>query len=178
MAARTMMVMDEASRKALQTSLAESLAESMAAKTMAEALLTGLTPRAPNRLVEAFVDSMVARAALERTKTSLAGLMDEASRISPPERAREESRIDTYIGDTDLASTLSAIPSAHRAGSQDRETVINRAIAVIGDEQEAFRWLGTPVRALDYATPISRLNDPEGQTAVLNVLTQLEHGIL
>lgn len=57
-------------------------------------------------------------------------------------------------------------------------TVITRAIEVIGDEQEALRWLGTPVRALDYATPISRLNDLEGQAAVLNVLTQLEHGVL
>jgi hypothetical protein len=63
-------------------------------------------------------------------------------------------------------------------GSRDREAVITRAIEVIGDEQEARRWLGTPVRALDYATPISRLNGHEGQTAVLNVLTQLEHGVL
>jgi putative toxin-antitoxin system antitoxin component (TIGR02293 family) len=60
----------------------------------------------------------------------------------------------------------------------DRETVINRAIEVIGDEKEAMRWLGTPVPALAYATPISLLNSPEGQTAVLNVLTQLEHGVL
>jgi putative toxin-antitoxin system antitoxin component (TIGR02293 family) len=64
------------------------------------------------------------------------------------------------------------------AEETDRETVINRAIEVIGDEKEAMRWLGTPAPALEYATPISRLNDPEGQTAVLNVLTQLEHGVL
>ena len=59
-----------------------------------------------------------------------------------------------------------------------REIVINRAIEVIGDEKEAMRWLGTPVPALDYATPISLLNNSEGKTAVLNVLTQLEHGVL
>jgi uncharacterized protein (DUF2384 family) len=39
-------------------------------------------------------------------------------------------------------------------------------------------WLRTPVRALNYATPISRLDDPEGQTTVLVLLTQLELGIL
>jgi uncharacterized protein (DUF2384 family) len=63
------------------------------------------------------------------------------------------------------------------AEDTDRETVINRAIEVIGDKKEGMRWLGTPVRALGYATPISRLNDLEGQTAVMNVLTQLEHGV-
>jgi putative toxin-antitoxin system antitoxin component (TIGR02293 family) len=56
--------------------------------------------------------------------------------------------------------------------------VISRAIQVIGDEQTAMRWLGTPVSAFDYATPISLLTDSEGQAAVLRVLTQVEHGVL
>ena len=64
------------------------------------------------------------------------------------------------------------------AEETDRETVINRAIEVIGDERSAMRWLGTPVAALGYATPISLLVNLEGQAAVLNVLTQLEHGVL
>ena len=64
------------------------------------------------------------------------------------------------------------------AEATDRETVICRAIEVIGNGQEAMRWLGTPVLALGYATPISLLDNLEGQTAVLNVLTQLEHGVL
>jgi hypothetical protein len=72
----------------------------------------------------------------------------------------------------------SVVRAEQRPGSHDREMVITRATEVIGDEQAALRWLGTPVRALDYATPISRLNDAEGQAAVLNVLTQLEHGVL
>lgn len=75
----------------------------------------------------------------------------------------------------DKAAAVAAVVSS---GSHDREAVIDRATEVIGDEQAALRWLGTPVRALDYATPISRLNDAEGQAAVLNVLTQLEHGVL
>jgi putative toxin-antitoxin system antitoxin component (TIGR02293 family) len=64
------------------------------------------------------------------------------------------------------------------AEATDRETVICRAIEVIGDEKEALRWLGMPVPALGYSTPISLLVNPDGQTAVLNVLTQLEHGVL
>jgi putative toxin-antitoxin system antitoxin component (TIGR02293 family) len=64
------------------------------------------------------------------------------------------------------------------AEEQHRETVIDRAIEVIGDESEAMRWLGTPVPALGYATPISLLSSVAGETAVLNVLTQLEHGVL
>jgi putative toxin-antitoxin system antitoxin component (TIGR02293 family) len=64
------------------------------------------------------------------------------------------------------------------AEATDRETVICRAVEVIGDGKEAMRWLGTPVPALGYATPISLLDSLAGQTAVLNVLTQLEHGVL
>ncbi len=56
--------------------------------------------------------------------------------------------------------------------------VVERAIEVIGDRDEALRWLGTPVRALDYATPISLLGQPDGEARVMNVLTQLEHGVL
>lgn len=60
----------------------------------------------------------------------------------------------------------------------DIEPVVERSIEVIGDREEAMRWLGTPVRALDYATPISRLHDPKSKEQVLAVLTQLEHGVL
>jgi hypothetical protein len=56
--------------------------------------------------------------------------------------------------------------------------VVQRAIDVIGDPEEALRWLGTPVRALGYATPISRLHDPGGCEQVLLILSQLEHGVL
>ena len=60
----------------------------------------------------------------------------------------------------------------------DIEPIVQRAIDVIGGREEAMRWLGTPVRALDYATPISRLHDPGSRDQVLAVLTQLEHGVL
>jgi putative toxin-antitoxin system antitoxin component (TIGR02293 family) len=55
--------------------------------------------------------------------------------------------------------------------------IIRRAVEVIGNREYALRWLGTPVRALHYATPISILGSKEGQEAVLTVLGRLEHGI-
>jgi putative toxin-antitoxin system antitoxin component (TIGR02293 family) len=60
----------------------------------------------------------------------------------------------------------------------DMESIVKRLMDVIGNREEAMRWLGTPIRALDYATPISRLHDPAGKEQVLAVLTQLEHGVL
>jgi putative toxin-antitoxin system antitoxin component (TIGR02293 family) len=56
--------------------------------------------------------------------------------------------------------------------------VIKRAAEVIGDRDEALRWVGTPVRALGYATPISLLGTHEGSEQVLAVLDRLEHGVL
>ncbi len=60
----------------------------------------------------------------------------------------------------------------------DIQPIVDRLIEVIGNREEALRWLGTPVRALDYATPISLLHDSVGQQQVLAVLSQLEHGVL
>ena len=56
--------------------------------------------------------------------------------------------------------------------------VIEKAVEVIGDDADARRWLGTPTRALDYATPISLLHTPEGRQSVITVLGRLEHGVL
>lgn len=58
------------------------------------------------------------------------------------------------------------------------DVVIERAIDVIGDRDEALRWLGTPVRALGYATPIAVMSRPEGKIAVLRTLSRLEHGVM
>lgn len=53
-----------------------------------------------------------------------------------------------------------------------------RAVEVIGSEERALRWLGSPIPALDYATPVSLLTSEEGRDAVLDVLGRLEHGVL
>jgi putative toxin-antitoxin system antitoxin component (TIGR02293 family) len=58
------------------------------------------------------------------------------------------------------------------------ETVTRRAVEVIGDRERALRWMGTPVRALGYSTPISLLSTVPGEQAVLTVLGRLEHGVL
>jgi putative toxin-antitoxin system antitoxin component (TIGR02293 family) len=56
------------------------------------------------------------------------------------------------------------------------EAVVSRAAEVLGGRAEAFRWLGAPVRALDFATPISMLETREGSAKVTEVLGQMEHG--
>jgi hypothetical protein len=95
-----------------------------------------------------------------------------------------------------LIKTLDELPEAHNLGqvlalptspaspSPNKEPlneliapIIERAAEVIGDRQEAMRWLGTPVRALDYATPISILATTEGAERVTDVLGQMERGV-
>jgi hypothetical protein len=58
------------------------------------------------------------------------------------------------------------------------DEVIDRATDVIGDREAALRWVGTPVPALDYATPISLLATSEGKDRVLATLDNLGHGVL
>ena len=71
------------------------------------------------------------------------------------------------------------LPQARQPQQEvDIEPIVQRAIEVIGGRDAAMRWLGTPVRALDYATPISLHHNPESREQVLSVLTQLEHGVL
>jgi len=56
-------------------------------------------------------------------------------------------------------------------------TVAKRAIEVLGSEDEAMRWLGSPIRALDFATPISLLASKLGTKRVYDVLGQMEYGV-
>lgn len=62
--------------------------------------------------------------------------------------------------------------------SDDESAVIAQAVKVIGDKTEAMRWMGTPVRELDYSTPVSLLSSPKGRESVMTVLGRLEHGVL
>jgi hypothetical protein len=59
-----------------------------------------------------------------------------------------------------------------------KEQLIAHATKVFANEQKALRWLGTPVRALEYATPISLLGETKGRVAVLRVLQKIEYGVL
>ena len=64
----------------------------------------------------------------------------------------------------------SAIPRQRPPSEGDAETqealdhVVARSIGVMGGEAEAFRWLRTPVRALNYATPVFMLETEAGKT--------------
>jgi len=73
--------------------------------------------------------------------------------------------------------SLKSRPKRARGPQLALESVIDRATEVIGDRDEAMRWLGTPIRALDYATPISLLGSSEGTARVEDVLGQMEHGV-
>jgi putative toxin-antitoxin system antitoxin component (TIGR02293 family) len=57
------------------------------------------------------------------------------------------------------------------------DPIIERIVEVMGNREQAMRWLGTPVRALDFATPISMLANSSGKKRVLDVLGQMEHGV-
>jgi putative toxin-antitoxin system antitoxin component (TIGR02293 family) len=57
-------------------------------------------------------------------------------------------------------------------------SILDRAVEVIGVRSEAMRWMGTPVRALDYATPVSLLATAKGRATVLTVLGRLEYGVM
>ena len=57
------------------------------------------------------------------------------------------------------------------------DPIIERIVEVMGNREQAMRWLGTPVRALDFATPISMLANSSGKKRVLDGLGQMEHGV-
>jgi putative toxin-antitoxin system antitoxin component (TIGR02293 family) len=64
-----------------------------------------------------------------------------------------------------------------KTNPEELTKAVAKATDVFGDADAAFRWLGTPVAALDYATPISCLGTHQGAIRVNDVLTQIEHGV-
>lgn len=74
-------------------------------------------------------------------------------------------------------SLLSEVMPKRQTDPEQVTKTIARATEVLGNQDAAFRWLGTPVPALDYATPISFLTTHHGVIRVLDILTQMEHGI-
>jgi hypothetical protein len=65
---------------------------------------------------------------------------------------------------------------SHESPNVDLNPILNRATEAIGDRDEALRWLGTPVRGLGYATPISLLGTKAGAQSVEDILVRIEHG--
>jgi len=85
---------------------------------------------------------------------------------------------DPSIASLQTAEARLRLVASDEIEDQAESSVIHRATEVLGDRTDAMRWLGTPVRALNYATPISLLHDSKGREDVLTVLGRLEHGIL
>ena len=86
---------------------------------------------------------------------------------------------DDVVEDISM-ETISRQPVADRQRALSDsaiDPVIDRATEVLGDRQEAMRWLGTAVRGLNFATPISLLATEDGQMRVYGILGQTEHGI-
>jgi putative toxin-antitoxin system antitoxin component (TIGR02293 family) len=77
----------------------------------------------------------------------------------------------------DLPTRRKSERAVLKANPEELTKAVARAKEVFGDEDAAFRWLGTPVAALDYATPVSCLGTPQGVMRVNDVLTQIEHGV-
>jgi len=69
-----------------------------------------------------------------------------------------------------------ALESRNRDGRR-LMVVLQKAVEVIGSENNAYRWLGTRVRTLGYATPISLLAHESGAERVLAALENLEYGV-
>jgi hypothetical protein len=94
-------------------------------------------------------------------------------------RSRRVGRFAAANDETRLApkGSIVAATLVLKANPEELTKAIVRATEVFGDEEAAFRWLGTPVAALDYATPISCLGTHRGAMHVKDVLTQIEHGV-
>jgi putative toxin-antitoxin system antitoxin component (TIGR02293 family) len=81
-------------------------------------------------------------------------------------------RHSVYIEPGTSRGSASSSPKDHESA------VLARAVEVIGDKGVAMRWMGTPVRALKYATPVSLIHNAKGRKAVIEVLGRLENGVL
>ncbi len=57
------------------------------------------------------------------------------------------------------------------------DSVLRTATKVLGTRDSGMRWLGTPVRGLDFVTPISLLGTKDGAKRVSEILGHMEHGV-
>lgn len=92
----------------------------------------------------------------------------------------EHLKLSPLPNDSEVLQALqgvSVVPASKRAERGAIDELINRAVEVLGSRDEGMRWLGTPVRGLDFATPISMLGTKEGAVRVSDILGQMERGI-
>ncbi|HYV43311.1 MAG TPA: antitoxin Xre-like helix-turn-helix domain-containing protein [Myxococcaceae bacterium] len=117
----------------------------------------------------------------------------ELVRRGLPPRTLESLKTKLGTSLDDLAETLN-LPkrtlerrlSAPDARLNDKEServyrlarIVARAEEVFGDLTKAFRWLGKENRALGGAKPLGLLDTDVGTTAVEDVLTRIEEGVV
>ena len=58
------------------------------------------------------------------------------------------------------------------------QQVLTRATAVLESREKAEAWLNEPNPALGGRSPANLLGDTNGANEVLDLLTQIEHGLL
>jgi putative toxin-antitoxin system antitoxin component (TIGR02293 family) len=116
------------------------------------------------------------------------GRIESMPKVRKGARSRRSGRIVAVNDEVRLVSKDSIVAAdllprrksetaVLKADPEELTKAVRRATEVFGDEDAAFRWLGTPVAALDYATPISCLGTHRGAMRVNDVLTQIEHGV-
>src|ERR1700722_6931068 len=114
--------------------------------------------------------------------------MKSMPKVKKGARSRQSGRIVAGTGEVrlvpkDFIDAADMLPRRRsetavlKANPEELTKAVARATEVFGDEEAALRWLGTPVAALDYATPLSCLGSHQGATQVNDVLTQIEHGV-
>jgi uncharacterized protein (DUF2384 family) len=101
--------------------------------------------------------------------------------VEPKGRSSEDvirgSEITPVVGVDEYVAQMGRPNQEPEVLSDILRLAVSRATDVIGDRDQAMRWLGTPVRGLDFATPISLLGTEEGARRVDDILGQMEHGI-
>ncbi len=95
-----------------------------------------------------------------------------------PEKLRQSDAGHKAGGKSAMKKAVAELKTKPARKSDEESAVIAQAVKVIGDKAEAMRWMGTPVRELDYSTPVSLLASRQGRESVMTVLGRLEHGVL
>jgi putative toxin-antitoxin system antitoxin component (TIGR02293 family) len=125
---------------------------------------------------------------MEQRQGADRGRIESMPKVKKAARSRQSGRIVAGTGEVrlvpkDFIVGANMLPrrksetAVLKANPEELTKAVARATEVFGDEEAAFRWLGTPVAALDYATPISCLGTHQGAMQVNDVLTQIEHGV-
>ena len=126
--------------------------------------------------------------------TSLAGLgahdlvaqgisVAEAKRVLAGLAIIDDKQFYSVLGITERTMQRRAASTTKTldANASDRAlrlvTVLNQATEVLGSQEAAERWLGSPAIGLDQRVPIDLLQSSEGTAMVKTLLSRMDYGI-